>query len=413
MSPAQQQQMAQAMGYFTQGQQQLGGPPGPPPGQSPVRPPEAPPGMPPGMVPQFRPPPGVNPAEFPFDVRLLPILAQMSNPQWREQMQARNPQLVQEIVSITQRIQTGQIRPEMLQKMQQFLMAMQRFQASRGGPQPGQPQPPMPPPGQQQHPMAGAPSFPQHPGIMQGPPPGGPPTGPHPGAMPPGAQQRMWPQQPGAGSPATPATPTARPPPAHLPPGSGGPLESPSGNSAPIHARRATKQEKQQRESTMPPPTFIPTHGTPGRPPAAEQQPAPTPPPPPPGGLPVREWEGALRLDLPTTNIQPLPTDDVDERADPTFAGKLPELQFREKEDLKVYIQRDKDFAAHIPEHRKKMAAKMARWSENEDRQTPWWMLRKGDAPPPKAPRGGIPILYPADKAAQRVKARKRREIRL
>jgi SWI/SNF-related matrix-associated actin-dependent regulator of chromatin subfamily B protein 1 len=347
------------------------------------------------MMPQFRPPDDIkdiDPNEFPFNPQLLPVLPQLANPQWREQMQQRSPQHFHELVTISQRIQSGQIAPAMLQKMQKFYGTMQALQAAQRA---QQGQPPLGPQGQ---PMG----FPPHPGMQQPPQMGGPQNGPPPPGGP-GQQQRGWPPQPGAASP---ATPTTRPPQAHIAPGSA-PPESP----ASIHGRRAGKQEKQQRESTMPPPTFIPSHGTPGRPPAPET-PAP-PQPPQPGALPVKEWEGHVQLELPITQITPLPTDEIDERADPTFGGKLPELSESEKEEIKASMQRDKDFAASIPEHRKKTGAKMARWKENEERSTPWWMLRKGETVPPRAAGGRLAILYPADKAAQRLKARKRREIRL
>lgn len=161
----------------------------------------------------------------------------------------------------------------------------------------------------------------------------------------------------------------------------------------------------------MPPPTFIPAHGaSPVRPPAEAQQPQAPAPPQSTSGLPVKEWEGALRLDIPTTAIHPLPTDECDEREDPTFGGKLPEMSDMEKEEVKSWLGKDIKFATGILDHRKKTHAKMQAWSEVEERQTPWWMLRKGE-PRPRVPKH-VNIIYPNDKALQRLKARKRKEIR-
>lgn len=385
MTPQQQQQIAHAMGYLQQGQQ--GQQPGQP-GQSPVRP-GAMPGAPP-----IRPPPGVNPNEFPFDVRLLPYLQHVNDPRWRETMQQRNPTMVAEVLSIAQRIQSGQIRPETLQGMQQFLVYISAVSRNRMAP--GQsPQQPLPPHIQQQ--LQGMPGFPGTPVQQTQQSPQDPASG-----IPPAQQQRLWPQQ-GAG---TPDTPTGmRPPPPHLPPGT---PDSPSLNQS-LLARRASGKDK-PRESTMPPPPFIPGHGA--RPTTAEAAAAAASaaPPAPASGLPVKEWEGHVRLDLPITQISALPVEDFDEREDSTFGGKLPNLTDGEKENIKTWMERDGEFATGILEHRKKTAAKMAKWVENDDAQTPWWQYRKGE--PPTRPRSQVTIITQADKAATRMKTRKRRDNR-
>jgi SWI/SNF-related matrix-associated actin-dependent regulator of chromatin subfamily B protein 1 len=159
----------------------------------------------------------------------------------------------------------------------------------------------------------------------------------------------------------------------------------------------------------MPPPAFIPAHGAPPVRPPAEAQQAP-PPQQSTSGLPVKEWEGALRLDVPTTAINPLPIDEFDEREDPTFGGKLPPMTDLEKNEVKTWLAKDIKFATGIIDQRKKTHLRMQAWSEVEERQTQWWMMRKGEARP-RVPKH-VNIIYPADKALQRLKARKRKEIR-
>lgn len=220
-----------------------------------------------------------------------------------------------------------------------------------------------------------------------------------------------------------------RPPPPHPPPGTGTP-DSPSPANS-LLARRTSAQKDKQRDAAMPPPTFIPSHGQ-GRPPATPEQAGGSPataaaaaaaaataaaakaapaPAPSPHALPVKEWEGALRLDIPITNIARLPTDEVDETQDATLDGKLPAMSELEKAEVKRWIDADKAFVANVPERRKKLAAKVTRWMENEDQQTPWWQLRKGE--PMTRPRAQLQIIYPTDKAQARFKQRKRREVRL
>lgn len=95
---------------------------------------------------------------------------------------------------------------------------------------------------------------------------------------------------------------------------------------------------------------------------------------------------------------------------DNTFGGKLPAMSERDKEDVKEWLARDKEFATKVPKHREKMAAKITRWAAMEESQTPWWVLRKGESI--RRPTGAISIIYPTEKAQQRTKARKRREVR-
>lgn len=158
----------------------------------------------------------------------------------------------------------------------------------------------------------------------------------------------------------------------------------------------------------MPPPTFIPSHGA-VRPPPAEQAP---PPQPAPNALPVKEWEGKLRTEIPVTGIMPLPVNEIDESEDPTFGGKLPAMTEREKEDVKQWLAADINFAETFQEKRKKTSGvKIQRWMENEDKSTPWWMLRRNE-PVPRRTASAVNVVYPADKAAQRLRTRKRKEIR-
>jgi len=352
-------------------------------------------------------PPGINPAEFPFDARLIPLLSQINNPQWREEMAQRSPQVLAEVQNVVHRIQTGQIRPDMLQRMQAFVMHMQRMTQQRMGQVPGAPGQPQPGPGMppQQRPMPppGMPGYPGGPPGMMPPQQASPAEAtPPPNALPPGHQQRMWP--PGQmGSPA----PNVRPPPAHL--AQAGAPDSPTPGSLLARRTSSTKGEKQPRDAAMPPPTFIPAHGAPPVRPPAETPPPPTPPQNA-SGLPVKDWESALRLDIPTTIFNPLPIDEIDEREDPTFGGRLPEMSELEKRDVKTWLGRDHKFATGIVEHRKRTAQRMQKWMEDEDRQNPWWMLNKGESRP-RVPKN-VNIIYPAEKALQRLKARKRKEIR-
>lgn len=386
MTPQQQMRMAQAM-MFQQQQQQAQQPPQqqqpqpPQQGPTPMRP-----GMPP-LPPGIRPPPGINPNEFPFDARLLPHLPHAHDPRWREEWQQRNPRLVQEVQSIAQRIQSGEIRPEMVQRMQQFVLYMQRLGQSRGqGPSGPPPQGPPGMPQLQNQPMAGM-GGPIRPPVSQVDGAGSP------GSMP-SAQQQAFPP-PGIATKVR-------------PPGSGAPgaPESPSPVTSGILARR---QSNKPEKRNMPPPTFIPSHGGAVRPPPAEQPPTPQAAP---NALPVREWEGKLRTDIPVTGIMSLPVNEIDESEDPTFGGKLPALSDREKADVKAWLAADINFAETFQEKRKKTSGvKVQRWMENEEKCTPWWMMRRGETPP-RRPSSNINVIYPQEKAAQRHRARKRREIR-
>jgi SWI/SNF-related matrix-associated actin-dependent regulator of chromatin subfamily B protein 1 len=406
LTPQQQQQMATAMGFFTQAAQaqgqsaQSGQTPQPQPGAQQVRP-----GMPP-MQPSTpgRPPMGmanINTSDFPFDWRLLPQIPFLNDARWRNDMQNRNPQLLAATQNAHATIQAGGVRADVLARMQQLVQMAARSHVQGAVRQPGTPQG-----GQPGTPQAGMPGF---------------------ANVPPGQAQRMYPGL-GQGTPTTPQS--ARPPPPHLAPGG---AESPSTATMPPSSRRtsAGTKSKAARESApgqpnhaMPPPAWIPGHPAgPGavRPPSeADGVHPPTPatiagptPVSASKAIPVKEWEAALRLDLPITTITPLPVTEVDEAQDPTFGGHLAALSEREKDDIKHWIEKDQAYASGIDDIKGRLKGKMVKWARGNDMETPWWSLRKGERY--ARPAGRLKIVWPADKASQRARTthKGRREIRL
>lgn len=366
-TPQQQQQMANAMSVFSQamGQNQnqsrpnpsLGGIGRPPPTQA-------------QSQSQSQPQPGPaslpNSSDFPFDWRLLAHFGNLNNPQWRNEMSSKNPQLFNAVLQAQAMVHSGAIRTDVIQRMQQTLVASVRM-ANRP-----------PPPN----------SIPGPPGSTTGPSPMG--IQPGPGMVPPG--QAI----PGA---------LGRPP-----------LQASNETPGLLDRRSSAHREKQvaaQGGVDMPPPAWIPGQppSTPARTPASS---LPAPPPQVgPNQLPVKEWEGFIRPDLPITSITPLPVSTIDESADPTFGGILPSLSEREVSDIKTWMESDKAYVEVLADKGKRCQKKMINWAKNNDRDTPWWMVRKGERYQP--PRTRLSILWPQDKAAMRAKTshRGRREIRL
>ena len=152
--------------------------------------------------------------------------------------------------------------------------------------------------------------------------------------------------------------------------------------------------------ANMPPPAWIPGQPTPTRqaPPESPRTAQPGTSAPLAHALPVKEWEGALRMDLPITAINPLPEDGDD----PTFGGKLPVMTEREKQDVAKWIEADKQYAAGMPARGKELQKKMFKWARNNDMDTPWWSVRKGERYHP--PRQRLQILFPQDKELQRLR---------
>ncbi|WVR08434.1 hypothetical protein IAU60_005489 [Kwoniella sp. DSM 27419] len=418
LTPQQQQQMASAMNFMSQAAQAQHGdmgtaaptpvaPQPPVPTPTPVAPPQSS-----GRQSQARPPasltmPNINTSDFPFDARLLPHIQHVNNAQWRATMQAQNPGLINAVQTAANILPT--LRPDVIQRMQTFLFHAAKIQAAQNA---ARPQPAAPLPGQtpQQMSQPGPPGYP----------PLGGPVGQAgtPVAATPGPQQRGWqtPQQQQQQAQQSPmstgtASPAVRPPPPHLPPSSTM-TSSPSPGQSLLDRRVSGGQgklgpDKTPAQASMPPPSFIPSHGGPFRPPphmvpeaAAPNVSATLATPPARHALPVKEWENALRLDLPITSITPLPVDDIDESADPTFGGQLPPLKDQEKVEIKEWLEKDKAWAQNEPEVHTRKVDKMRKWAEENDRETQWWMRRKGE------PRGMVTqrlrILWPADKDKDR-----------
>jgi hypothetical protein len=357
-TPQQQQQMAAAMNIFGQAVQAQGQAPSAP--QPPVRPGQGPMNMNMGMAmgrpPNNQLPPNINPAEFPFDFRLIPLLRHAPDPRWQADMNAKNPQLLQAVMSAQHMITSGMVRQDVMQKMQQFYFATVNM-------------------GQQR------------------PPPGSAP----PSAIPPQMQQQFMGNQ--AQSASGSGTPNrrdssgsiGRPPPPHTIP------ESPAGDGS---SGAGVAKGSTPTDTAMPPPTWIPGQPTTARPPPdtrpAQAQPGASGSAP--GSLPVKEWEGSLRLDLPITQITALP----DENDDPTFEDKLPLMSDSEKEQVLGWMETDKAFAGGMVDRKKGVQKKMFTWARNNDIDTPWWSVRKGERYQP--PRNRLQILFPQDKDVQRLR---------
>ncbi|OCF78534.1 hypothetical protein I204_00474 [Kwoniella mangroviensis CBS 8886] len=385
LTPAQQQQMASAMSFISQAAQaqQAQQPPGHGTTQQQVRPIQPPQPMTPARPPAGIHVPNINTSDFPFDARLLPHIQHLNDEKWRANA---NPQLIAAVQAAAAIVPT--LRHDIIQRMQNVLFHSARIQAAQAV------RPP--PPGQQpqQGDQSGVPGF-------------SPTTGQAgtPGAIPPNQQQRIWQAQQNAqaqGSPASvnSASPAIRPPPPHLPPVSNMP-GSPSPRISSLDRRssgsgkdKLIKGEKTPQQASMPPPSFIPSQPVGSSRPSHATPEASIPPPQPSatlhGGhpqsikvgrnsLPVKEWEIALRVDLPITKITALPVNDIEESEDPTFKGALPPMDEFEKLQVKQWLEKDKEFVATEREQLPKRNAKMKKWAEESDKATPWWMLRKGE----------------------------------
>lgn len=276
----------------------------------------------------------MNPAEFPFDYRLIPALAHAGNARWQAEVGSKNPGLVNAVNHAQQMINDGVVSPETLQKMQQFYATITKM--SQGRPLPS---------------TAG-------------------------GQIPPHMSQP---------SPATgnrrDSSGSVRPPPPHTIP------ESPA-EDRPSSSRGKVGTPTE----TMPPPTWIPGQPTPNRPPP-ETRPVPSA-----NSLPVKEWEGHIRPELPITQITTLP----EETDDPTFDGKLPPMSEEEVKSVLEWMEIDKAYIAGNSERKKSNQKKLFKWARNNDIDTPWWSVRKGERYMP--PRTRLQIIFPRDKDNQRMR---------
>ena len=337
-----------------------------------------------------RPPlPNINMSDFPFDWRLLAQINHLNDPKWRSEVKLRNPQLLAAVQSAAQAITAGSIPQDVLNRMQQVVFHAARSQAALRPLQQIQ----------QQLGAGGISGFAQSEQQIQG--------------LPIAQQQRLWAAQQAQGS-----TPQGyggvRPPPPHLPPSVL--PESPSTNTMPLVGRRMSASndsphERTPSQASMPPPAWIPSH-TLSRPPPHTAPDGSSGPSPSPHAVPVKEWESAPRLDLPITDISPLPTQDIDETADPTFGGRLVPMSEKEKELVEGWLQRDKEFAKEMEEHKGKLQRKVSKWAASNDMETPWWQVRKGERH--RSPQGRLSIIWPSDKANMRARSthRGRKEIR-
>ncbi|WRT70508.1 uncharacterized protein IL334_007506 [Kwoniella shivajii] len=408
MTPAQQQQMASAMGFMSQAAQAQQTPAFGDGSQN-VKPNQQGHGASSRKSSTGTQMPNIDTSDFPFDPRLLPMIQHLNNADWRANVQAQNPQLLVAVQSANSIFHT--LRPDVVQRMQNYLFHSAKVQAAQQAVRPpsqGQI------PGQQPQ-SSGVPGFSPNMGQAG-----------TPGAIPPNQQQRIWQAQQAAqaqGSPASvsSSSPSVRPPPPHLPPASNMP-GSPSPRNVSLDRRTSgsgkdkSGKDKTPQQASMPPPNFIPTHSVgPPRPPPYIPSEATSAPQPntlvsapilghgsrlPSHGLPVKEWEDALRLDLPITNITHLPINEIDESEDPTFKGALPPMTKYETNQVKQWLEKDKQFITFERENQGKRMAKMKKWAEENDKSTPWWMLRKGETR--NLPSQRLRILWPAEKDKDR-----------
>ena len=359
----------------------------------------------PGMV--SRPPvPNINMSDFPFDWRLLPQISHLNDPKWRSEVQQRNPRFLAAVQSAAAIVTSGSIRQDVLQRMQQVILHAARSQSTVVRP----PQQPGPPTTQHQQQLASLEmsAYPQDAQLTQQ----------HSQGLSSAQQQRLLTALQVQGSPGqTLMYGNARPPPPHLPPSRL--VDSPSADTIPIPTRRVSASKEQQirditaNQMSMPPPAWIPSHGL-ARPPPH------TAPEIPfghggqsPHAVPFKAWESALRLDLPITNISPLPTNEMDESVDHTFGGRLMGLSEQEREQVHGWLRKDKTYAEDVEKHKINSQSRMIKWAAKNDMDTPWWQVRKGERY--RHPEGRLSILWPQDKANMRARSshKGRKEIRL
>lgn len=132
--------------------------------------------------------------------------------------------------------------------------------------------------------------------------------------------------------------------------------------------------------------------------------------------LPVKEWESHLRLDLPITQITPLPAENS---SDPTFDGALPKLSEEEIKQIIGWKEKDARYVKEVAESKRSggVRERMVNWAKGVDSKTGWWEVRKGERyrPPMGEGNGRLRIVWPQDKVQIRAKTshRGRKEIRL
>jgi len=73
-----------------------------------------------------------------------------------------------------------------------------------------------------------------------------------------------------------------------------------------------------------------------------------------------------------------------------------------EKEQVLGWMETDKAFAGGMVDRKKGVQKKMFTWARNNDIDTPWWSVRKGERYQP--PRNRLQILFPQDKDVQRLR---------
>jgi hypothetical protein len=312
----------------------------------------------------MRPPmPNIDMSDFPFDWRLLTQFPNLQDENWRNLMLQRNPGNLAQVQSALAMVQSGNVRTDILNRMQQMVafhkMQMQHMQQQQALQN------------QQQ----------QQTQLQQ-------------------AANRSLPPQQSQG----PSPQTARPPPVgqqSQPAGWGAPAMSPA-PAAPTKTPSAAKNK-----AANPPKQATPA-ANPELPTPVEDAPAA----PPFGlplrinaqtGLPVKDWERHVNLSLPVTNIVPLADEDPTKpSADPTFDGRLKPLDSREKRELRHFMHQDEVYVKGLEAQKKQTRGRILKWARANDMETPWWMARKGERP--KAPGGRLSIVWPNDKIQQRAR---------
>ncbi len=302
-------------------------------------------------------------------------------------MGTKQPAILAAARNAAEKMARGEVRGEMLQRMQAVLFGNAQAQAqaqalaSRLGRSGSQSQPG----GMQGLPQVGSI---QGPGQGQGPGPGQGVGGAQPGQQPMMGVQSSN-QSPGSQTPSSqrwsqpPPTPSIHSPHTALPPQQQQQFLQTQPDSPVSHSRRKDKS------ATMAPPSWIPSHlapgpGTPvsGSPSAnildsrgGEESRSTLTSSSSSSRIPIKEWESHLRQDMPVTKITPLPisstksstatSGDVkvieEEEEDPTFGGLLPKLSEKEIQFIADSLKADVGFYEREKSNRKKIQKRIER----------------------------------------------------
>jgi hypothetical protein len=274
---------------------------------------------------------------FPFDPRLsFYVRTIMQNPAAYNTLIARDPSLEEHLKRALNMVKTGQVSGEMLNSMLKFMATMAHIQQTRAAQHQQR----------QVQQQSVQPSTPQAERVEQ-----------------------TIPPQPVPPISANVGENERRPPSAHaasVPP----PLDTslPAADGRPFTAGSATSQ------------------ATPGL-----SRPAVAPPP-------MEEWQRCLPTLARLTSIAPLPRE-IDERADPTFGGALPELTEAELHQYRTWLDKDIEYTRTLEAHSARMAQMTGEWLEKGVRPA-WWQMDLRGERPPLVER--MSIVWPIEKAAAR-----------